>query len=216
MLPVAIQTYALIEALFLAYQFWLCRIIQERNRLPVRDHDRTLELFNRALTFGLDVSLEGKPVPHTLTEEHESVASFREAFSAWFFNHPFKALSRDDVINWLAWSLLDLDAHDLDKQQRKLVEDCCDLVERRSAWTFKRAGGIGNDPKAKQGSHVKCIRLTIDRTLYFSRHALSADLQLTYPFSCANEDSAAGPIPRHCRLELAGAQNDLSDLQMHR
>lgn len=160
-----IHCYVLAESLFFCYHTYLARIIQARNQLPIRDHHRTIRLFNRALTFGLDVSQEGKEIPHDLTEELDNVKSFREAFAAWFFGHDFKALSRPDVLNWLAWSLLDSDLPNLDQEQRRLVEECCDLVERRGAWKFKLDHGIGNEPKDKNHPHVKCIRLTLDRTL---------------------------------------------------
>lgn len=212
-LSTPIKVYASIETLFLLYQCWLSRVIQTRNKLPVRDHDRTLELFNRALTFGLDVSQEGQPVPHTLTEDQESVQSFREAFAAWFFHIPFESLSREDVVNWLAWSLLDLDAHDLNAEQRKLVDDCCDLVERRGVWTFKRSGGIGNDPKAKKEPHVRCIRLTIDRQFFGTPFPKQprllmltlCSLRLCPTYSCPSSDQTIGALPRRRGLELASA-----------
>lgn len=111
-----VYLWLLAEALFAAYHSYLTFALQTKKQLPLRDHQRILSLFNRALSFGLDVDKEGQPIPHDLTEDLLSVKYFRKAFSAWFFDHPFEELSREDCLNctdgWLrCWAECSRYAH---------------------------------------------------------------------------------------------------------
>lgn len=115
-----------------------------------RDRAEILKLFNRALMFGLPPEMETKPIPHDLDSSSERVTTFRKGFSAWFFNVPFVELESEDVLNWLAWSLLDSELP-ASGDDRKTCEECMQLVQKRAAWKFKQ--GKSNRP---------CIRLTID------------------------------------------------------
>ncbi|KAL9932167.1 hypothetical protein V8E36_008939 [Tilletia maclaganii] len=91
----------------------------------------------------------------------EQAARLRSKFSNWFFCNSIEDVRRGNVLEWLAWALLESTVEEVqhDVEAMEMLNDCIDATETRLRWNFP----AGKNPK------VKCVRLSIDPVQIMSR-----------------------------------------------
>ncbi|KAK0548151.1 hypothetical protein OC845_003701, partial [Tilletia horrida] len=85
----------------------------------------------------------------------------RQRFNNWFFCNSLDEIKRDNVLEWLAWAILESKLAEVqhDVEALELLNDCVDAMESRLRWTFP--------PGRNQA--VKCVQLSIDPVQVMSR-----------------------------------------------
>ncbi|MBW0475806.1 hypothetical protein O181_015521 [Austropuccinia psidii MF-1] len=164
----------LLEVVFSIYQFYSILIIQSKSNKNLIHHpiDFIRSTFEQALANHLPVqsSFFDSENPNQNAQgfqsfpfDHPIAIEFRSHQALWFKNCDWNDIKRDNMIEWLAWSLLDLKPNqifakhnqiDLQKSQSDLLFHALDLIEKRAGCKFKS----GYNPKLSNQS----IRLSID------------------------------------------------------
>ncbi|KAK0518624.1 hypothetical protein OC834_007669 [Tilletia horrida] len=104
----------------------------------------------------------------------EQAARLRARFSNWFFCSSMDEVQRGNILEWLAWALLESKVEEIerDEEAMELLNDCIDAMETRLRWNFP----------AGKNKAVTCVRLSIDPVRVMSRPLGFYLLTNTYTF----------------------------------